>query len=89
MVVKQRNFNQKMLLKRYNLFKCIEFLGLRNSEKSLRKTFFDEIDEFIPYPANYQGYLLNEDYSVGVANGEIIIFTFDYQGFVFVHIVSL
>ena len=88
MVVKQRNILQLMMLKNMFYFNVFCFRDFRNSEKSLRKTFFDHIDEFIPYPGYFEGSLLNEDYSFGIANGEIIIFTFDHQGFVFQFIIS-
>ena len=51
----------------------------------LRKTFFDETDEFIPYPSNSIGFDwlkprdLHEETSIGLANGEILILYYAYD----------
>ena len=50
-----------------------------------RKTFFDETDEFISYPSNSIGFhwpkyrYLHEETSIGLANGEILIFYYAYD----------
>ena len=50
-----------------------------------RKTFFDETDEFISYPSNSTGFDwlkprdLLEETSIGLANGEILIFYYAHS----------
>ena len=58
--------------------------GFKFSYNLFRNTFFDKIEEFISYPANLNGTESEDssfsDHSFGVANGELIMFTFDYSG---------
>ena len=71
----------------------IEEFTMKSKHKLLRKTFFDKIEELIPYPTDWVtrkefDYFdlrtkKTSDYSFGVANGEMISLTIDFPGEIF------